>query len=256
MPGYWSWDSGRNDFIWVAGVWKVPPPGSIWVSGRWVRDDQGWSRVTGFWSPRQNRSDEREVVTANWRRTGPPTATPADDPGVAPGPDAFLVPGHYAPRGGRVAWVPGYWARERPGFDWVSARWVRRQDGWDFRDGYWVRDDGRHIVGRPPLNADPDAAPPTVVESRPAGANDPVAPALEPLPPDDGPAPAPRDRNAEIEVVTPGVVVRAPSVVTVPAPYMMPRGTYIVPPGYGPRVYDPLGVVPPFARRIIDRFVP
>src|SRR5689334_9895592 len=25
IPGYWAWDDERNDFLWVSGVWRVPP---------------------------------------------------------------------------------------------------------------------------------------------------------------------------------------------------------------------------------------
>ena len=26
VPGYWAWDDERQDFIWVSGFWRVPPP--------------------------------------------------------------------------------------------------------------------------------------------------------------------------------------------------------------------------------------
>ena len=26
IKGYWAWDAERNDFIWVCGFWRVPPP--------------------------------------------------------------------------------------------------------------------------------------------------------------------------------------------------------------------------------------
>ncbi|MFO0823430.1 MAG: hypothetical protein U0792_09995 [Gemmataceae bacterium] len=26
IPGYWSWDADRNDFIWVSGFGEMPPP--------------------------------------------------------------------------------------------------------------------------------------------------------------------------------------------------------------------------------------
>src|SRR2546430_1209833 len=31
IPGYWSWDDGRNDFVWVSGIWRDVPPGRQWV---------------------------------------------------------------------------------------------------------------------------------------------------------------------------------------------------------------------------------
>ena len=36
VPGYWAWDAGRNDFLWVSGCWRVPPPGRRWVPGHWT----------------------------------------------------------------------------------------------------------------------------------------------------------------------------------------------------------------------------
>src|SRR5262245_10963391 len=35
IPGYWSWDEDRSDFIWISGFWRVPPPGRQWVPGNW-----------------------------------------------------------------------------------------------------------------------------------------------------------------------------------------------------------------------------
>lgn len=26
IKGYWAWSSDRNDFYWVTGVWRLPPP--------------------------------------------------------------------------------------------------------------------------------------------------------------------------------------------------------------------------------------
>src|SRR5437764_9030760 len=33
ISGYWSWDASRDDFLWVSGVWREPPPGRQWVPG-------------------------------------------------------------------------------------------------------------------------------------------------------------------------------------------------------------------------------
>ena len=127
----------------------------------------------------------RPRPAADWRTTGPPATQPADDPGQAPDPDAFYVPGHYAPEGDRVVWKAGFWARSQPGWDWLPARWVRRPSGWDYREGSWVRDTdaagpappspARHTVARPA--ADGPRLPPAIVESEPAATGDgPAAP--------------------------------------------------------------------------------
>src|SRR3972149_4100307 len=28
IPGYPAWDDERNDYLWVSGVWRAPPPGN------------------------------------------------------------------------------------------------------------------------------------------------------------------------------------------------------------------------------------
>ena len=31
IPGYTAWDDERNDYLWVSGVWRAPPPGiQLW----------------------------------------------------------------------------------------------------------------------------------------------------------------------------------------------------------------------------------
>ncbi len=37
IPGYFSWDDERNDFIWISGVYRDTPPGQAWVAGYWRR---------------------------------------------------------------------------------------------------------------------------------------------------------------------------------------------------------------------------
>src|SRR5262245_19752519 len=53
LPGYWAWDSDRNDFLWVSGVYREVPPGRQWVSGYWTHTPEGWRWVSGFWAPEQ-----------------------------------------------------------------------------------------------------------------------------------------------------------------------------------------------------------
>ena len=132
IEGYWEWDAGRKDFLWVTGTWRVPPPGRFWVNGYWKRDDEGWYRVPGFWS-------ERKTDRLDYRKDGPPKEEPDDPPGEPPGPDCFFIPGHYQPDGDGVAWKKGFWAKSHPGWAWVPAQWVRQPGGWIFQEGYWDR---------------------------------------------------------------------------------------------------------------------
>jgi hypothetical protein len=41
LPGYWSWDADRNDWLWVSGFWRAMPPDRQWVPGYWRQADDG-----------------------------------------------------------------------------------------------------------------------------------------------------------------------------------------------------------------------
>ena len=58
IPGYWSWDEERNDFLWVSGVWRNSPPGQRWVPGYWQTQAEGNRWISGFWAA----DDAAEVV--------------------------------------------------------------------------------------------------------------------------------------------------------------------------------------------------
>src|SRR5262249_21425384 len=105
VEGYWAWDPDLQDYRWTAGGWVVPPPGKIWINGFWSRDERGWSRIPGSWA------DRRAGSRADWRAHGPPSVHPPDEPGQAPGPDFFYVPGGYIPDGDTVVWKRGFWAK-------------------------------------------------------------------------------------------------------------------------------------------------
>ena len=132
IEGYWDWDPARNDYVWVTGTWRVPPPGRLWVNGYWKRDDQGWYHVPGFWS-------DRQTDRIDYRKNGPPADRPAEDIGESPGPDHFYVPGVYSPDGDGVAWKKGFWAKAQTGWAWVPAQWVKQPQGYAYQDGYWDR---------------------------------------------------------------------------------------------------------------------
>src|SRR5262249_42894774 len=51
IPGYWGWDEGQQDFVWVSGFWRDPPPDRQWVAGYWQEVEDGWQWVSGFWAP-------------------------------------------------------------------------------------------------------------------------------------------------------------------------------------------------------------
>ncbi len=166
VPGYWDWDPVQAEYFWIGGVWQTPPAGTVWVGSRWTRDDRGWYRKMGFWSKQRGggivETGYQEVAPPAWRMTGPPADHPADQPGPAPSPNDFYVPGHYAPDGDQVRWKPGFWTSSQPGWDWIPARWVRRPSGWEFRAGHWVREPGVSRSASPS-----DLEPSTATISRP-----------------------------------------------------------------------------------------
>ncbi len=270
VAGYWTWDASIHDFAWVSGAWRVPPADSIWVNGRWQRDAEGWSRVPGFWSPRRAPALNSQAASpeiTDWRTKGPPTTHPADDPGPAPEPDAFFVPGHYVPDGDRVVWKNGFWARSQPGWDWLPARWIRRPTGWDYRQGSWVRETDpnvlqatRHTVARPAAETSA-VLPPAIVESEPVNPSA-TTPSRDPIAETEEANQAARDA-AQNQVNPPVVLIPRAGVYGYPGanPYgPYPYGGYPGPTGaYGPlspRAYVPFGLMPPFARRILDRVLP
>ena len=48
IPGYWSWDDSRNDFLWVSGIWRNLPPGRQWVPGYWSEAAGGFLGQEGL----------------------------------------------------------------------------------------------------------------------------------------------------------------------------------------------------------------
>ena len=93
IKGYWGWDPARDQFVWVTGVWRVPPPGQLWVDGSWRRDATGWVRVPGTWSdrsptirPASSPFAPPEPTRYTVARPTPPTATPPATTTPAPPP--------------------------------------------------------------------------------------------------------------------------------------------------------------------------
>jgi hypothetical protein len=129
IPGYWAWDDDMNDYIWISGVWRTPPPGNEWVPGYWVRTSQGYQWVSGYWTSAEQ--DEVEYYPE------PPAAVESGPNSYAPSPDHSWIPGHWIWSYGRYVWRPGYWEEMYP--DWVYVpphyKWTPR--GYIFVGGYW-----------------------------------------------------------------------------------------------------------------------
>lgn len=166
IAGYWKWDLNANDFIWVSGVWRRPPPGHQWISGFWKQYEGEWMRVPGYWS----RYSEQHT---DYIHVPPPD--PLDENMAPPSSsNYFWVPGHwyYMFDEHEYHWVPGNWEELDPHWVLVPAHYVWRPGGYVYVPSYWdwpVEERGTayapvlidpdyryHVVFEPILVMDPD----------------------------------------------------------------------------------------------------
>jgi hypothetical protein len=131
IPGYWAWDDEPKKYIWVTGLWRVPPPDRQWVPGYWAEAEGGWQRCPGYWMTLADTED-REVTFLP-----EPPAPPEEKPGPAPNPDSVYVPGNWTYVNNNYTWQPGNWVANTAGwiFNAPSYSWTPR--GYTFVNGYW-----------------------------------------------------------------------------------------------------------------------
>jgi hypothetical protein len=129
IPGYWAWDDERSDYIWVSGVWRVPPPDRQWVPGYWNPVPGGYQWISGYWAG----TDEQETTYL----PPPPESVEIGPSSNAPSTDYVWITGCWLWQSGRYVWRPGYWAAVHPDWVWIPAhyRWTPR--GYIFISGYW-----------------------------------------------------------------------------------------------------------------------
>jgi WXXGXW repeat (2 copies) len=129
IPGYWSWDEDRSDYLWVSGFWRSPPPGRRWLAGHWQPIENGWQWVAGLWAP--ENAEEVQYL--------PPPPPTLDQGPSTPAPDdnSTYVPGCWFYQQTRYFWRPGYWVGNRPNWVWCSAGYTWTPSGCLFNDGYW-----------------------------------------------------------------------------------------------------------------------
>jgi hypothetical protein len=133
IPGYWQWDVEREDFIWVSGFWRVPPPGRVWVPGTWQAVAGGFQWVPGFWQEIVPQQPVQPEITY----LPPPPQTIEVGPTVPPPNETSIyVPGSWIWRD-RYVWRPGFWIPFQPGWVWVPAHYRWTPIGFVFIDGYW-----------------------------------------------------------------------------------------------------------------------
>ncbi len=129
VPGYWSWDAGRNGYVWVSACWRVPPPKMSWVPGYWSRAPNGWEWVAGYWAP----ADVQEIEYL----PAPPASDDVLAIGQAPSLNHTWVPGCWYWHQGQYVRRSGYWLADYEGWVWVPShyRWTPR--GYIFAAGHW-----------------------------------------------------------------------------------------------------------------------
>jgi hypothetical protein len=129
--GYWEFDQERNDFTWVSGIYRKPPPKRQWIAGHWVKVDGGWQRQRGLWMT----LDQAEITFLS---TAPPEAPVEEAANNPPDDKSVFVPGHQEPKPeGGFTFKPGKWVPMQPNWIWVPSHYVWTPCGYVFVKGYW-----------------------------------------------------------------------------------------------------------------------
>jgi hypothetical protein len=130
IPGYWAWDTDQNNFLWVSGFWRVPPPDRQWVPGYWSETQGGWQWTPGMWAPAgQQQPDYVPEAPPDSLDNGPSVPAPDEN--------SFYIPGAWLYQSTGFAWRPGYWSTIRPGYCWTPAHYDWTPAGYCYVSGYW-----------------------------------------------------------------------------------------------------------------------
>lgn len=132
IPGYWSWDDEREDFIWISGVWRDLPPGQRWIPGYWDKTSDGFQYISGFWA--SNEISEVQYLPE------PPESLEQGPSSPAPGEDYFYVPGSWVYETNDYKWQPGFWSATHADWVWVPTQYVWTPRGCVQQAGYWDHD--------------------------------------------------------------------------------------------------------------------
>lgn len=138
IAGYWAWDDDEDGFLWVSGVWRVPPPGHTWVPGYWHRSTSGWRWVQGIWTENEGAADAEVTYLA-----APPESLEAGPSSPPPSEAYFWAPGCWTWMASRYAWRPGSWIVADPDWMWIPSCYQWTPCGHVFIDGHWD-----HLVAR------------------------------------------------------------------------------------------------------------
>ena len=132
IPGYWSWDDDRSDFIWVSGVWRYTPVGREWVAGQWQAEGDKYRWIPGYWAPTTGNGP------AQVNRVPMPPASLESGPNrEAPSDDHFWIPGTWQYRSDRYVWRPGFWSVCHDDWVWVPDHYIPLGRQCAYVPGYW-----------------------------------------------------------------------------------------------------------------------
>ena len=129
IPGYWSWDAERNNFIWVSGCWRLAPPGLSWVPGYWRQVAAGWEWVPGFWT----QTGIQEITYL----PEPPACDESPPLMPAPSPEYTWVPACWYWNQSQYVMRHGYWLAPHPGWCWVPSYYCWTPRGYVMAEGHW-----------------------------------------------------------------------------------------------------------------------
>jgi hypothetical protein len=140
ISGYWAWDEERGDFIWISGIWRVPPPNCQWTPGYWNQCDEGnggWRWTRGCWTPVDQSACQYLPAPPPSIERGPSSPPPSD------GSNCIWTPGYWswaeatAVAAPRYVWRPGCWTVYNPDWLWCPPRYVSTSCGYLFVPGFW-----------------------------------------------------------------------------------------------------------------------
>ena len=141
IPGYWGWDVSRNDYLWVSGIWRDPPPNSQWVPGYWHQVEGGNQWVSGTWIPVSTNQGQGQQGAAQGQPSylpkAPPQSLETGPTTPQPNPNVAWTPGYWSWQGTSYAWRPGFWGAVQPNWLWMPAHYVWTPSGYLFVAGYW-----------------------------------------------------------------------------------------------------------------------
>jgi hypothetical protein len=129
IPGYWAWDEGRQDFLWVSGIWRDIPPGRQWTPGYWNQVPNGYQWVPGAWTPLSQGQAQYLPAPPPSLEAGPNTPPPSDN--------VVWMPGSWVWQNNQYLWQPGFWGPFQQNWTWMPAHYVWTPNGYLYVNGYW-----------------------------------------------------------------------------------------------------------------------